>query len=112
MRYLQDNQFIFNFRLISVEKFIYFGKDLVIALITSILVYIATNIIRELLSLREQYVEGTAEMGQLRRRIIDSVKNHNIIKKGIEDSGSILSTMLLHLERHKNISIFIENLKR
>jgi len=63
-----------------------FSFGILKALVVAVLSYIATNIISELLQLREQYVQGIEEMLDLKKVIIESSKIVNNAKGILEDA--------------------------
>lgn len=76
------------------------------AIIITIISYIATNVIHELLQLREQYVEGLGEMKDLKEKIINS--NENMIS--IVKQTNILKDQILSIVNYGNFTKSIKEL--
>ncbi|ACF44232.1 hypothetical protein [Pelodictyon phaeoclathratiforme] len=101
---------------VDINAFNILSSGLLKAIIISIIAYIATNVIHELLQLREQYVEGKDEMKSLKESIeIANTEMHHLLEqskvalKYVDTSNSI--TKFLNDTKNKGTGISSEAFK-
>ncbi len=101
---------------INPSSFNLLTSGLLKAIIISIIAYIATNIIHELLQLREQYVKGLDEMRSLEETIESSNDEMKSLKDTIGNSSNVMSglleqskTALNYADASHSITEFIDN---